>query len=155
MKADNMLFFIGVFILGVILVITSQRVDNAIKSTCTSTKLRNSNKGILVIGMIFVVSSISYLSCHATCKCGDIGGLDTKIYLAFCMALGIILTVLSGIISSESSGNCDVKGNTTAVLIIGIMMIIGCPVYFAFSMYKSGAFANLAKKSGYKLRSSG
>lgn len=151
----NMFFFVGIFILGVILLITSQSIDNAIKATCTSTKLRNSNKGILVIGMMFVVSSVSYLTCHMKCDCGGMGVLDTNVYIVFCLALGIVLAVLASQVTSESSGDCDVKGNATVVLIIGIIMAVGCFGYFVFTMYRSRASAGMMKKSKYSLRSSG
>jgi hypothetical protein len=142
MNMNNTLFFSMIFILGVILVVTSNKVDGSIQAGCTSDKLRNANKGILVIGVVFMVSSVAYMICHSKCNCGGSGSMDTKMYVGFSLVLGIVLTVLGGIVKGQSDkANCDVKGEVSTVLGIGVIMIVLCSGYLGYEGYKSGMFS--------------
>ena len=148
----NQLFAIAMLILGAILMVTNFQIDNSLKSQCDDTQLKNSNKGILVMGTVSVVASLSYLICQASCGPGQSVVIETEMYAGFCLVVGIVIVVLASIIQSRAKAQClDAKNHTTLITILGSLMIVGAGGYLG--MY---AYENMGGKEAYKrMRGSG
>jgi hypothetical protein len=128
-------FMCALFILGLILVISSIRVDTQLRESCKSEKLRNYNTIILAIGIIFMVSSISFLICRTRCNCGKSDSADAMIYAVFSIVLGIFLIFLGATVHSESnSQNCtDGASHASLVWIIGLLMTLVSSGYIGYT----------------------
>ena len=152
----NQLFAVAMLVLGVLLMLTNFQIDNALKGDkCDDTQLKNCNKGILIMGTVAVVASLSYLMCQARCSGGQSVVFETEMYAGFCLALGIVIVVLASIIQSRAKAvtpQCsDAKKHTTLITILGSVMIVVAGGYLA--MY---AYENMGGKEAYKrLRGSG
>ncbi len=151
----NQLFAIAMLILGAILMVTNFQIDNSLRNRhCDDTQLKNSNKGILVMGTVSVVASLSYLICQAKCGSGQSVVIETEMYAGFCLVLGIVIVVLASIIQSRAKAvpDCsDAKNHTTLITILGSIMIVGAGGYLG--MY---AYENMGGKEAYKrMRGSG
>jgi len=143
----NQIFALAMLILGFILIVINFKIDNALKNqNCDNTQLKNSNKGILVIGTVAVVASLSYLICQTRCSGGQSVVIETEMYAGFCLALGIVIVVLSSIIQSNAKGSCqNAKKYTTLITILGSVMIVGAGGYLALYAYE-----NMGGKQAYK-----
>ncbi len=151
----NKLFSVVMLILGVILIVTNFQIDNSLSGdNCNDAQLQNSNKGILVMGTVAVVASLSYLICQARCGEGQAVVFETEMYAGFCLALGIVIVVLGSIIQSRAkavSQCADAKKHTTLITILGSVMIVVAGGYLGIYAYE-----NMGGKEAYKrLRGSG
>ena len=145
----NQLFALAMLILGTILMATNFKIDNALKGdNCDDTTLQNSNKGILVMGTVSVVASLSYLVCQYNSQQGQPVVFETEMYAGFCLVLGIVIVVLASIIQSRAKAvsTCsDAKADTNLITILGSVMIV---VSFGYlGMY---AYENMGGKNAYK-----
>lgn len=138
---SNSIFMMVLFILGMVLVFSSLKISADIKNTCASNALRNSNRGILIIGVVFVVSSASFLLCHTRCTCTGGVNATANHYTIFSLVLGIILIILGATINAEAKGECEgAKGQTSLILTIGIIatiMSLGFLGYRGYEVYKT------------------
>ena len=146
----NQLFAVAMLVLGVLLMLTNFQIDNALKGDkCDDTQLKNCNKGILVMGTVAVVASLSYLMCQSRCGEGQSIVFETKMYAGFCLALGIVIVVLASIIQSRAKAvtpQCsDAKAHTTLITILGSVMIVVSAGYLG--MY---AYENMGGREAYK-----
>ena len=145
----NQLFALAMLVLGAILMVTNFQIDNALKGDkCDDTQLKNCNKGILVMGTVSVVASLSYLICQSKCEQGQSVVFETEMYAGFCLALGIVIVVLASIIQSRTKAvqTCsDAKAHTNLITIIGSIMIVVSTGYLG--MY---AYENMGGKDAYK-----
>ena len=151
----NQLFAVAMLVLGAILMVTNFQIDNSLEGAkCDDTQLKNSNKGILVMGTVAVVASLSYLICQARCGEGQSVVIETEMYAGFCLALGIVIVVLASIIQSRAnavSACSDAKKHTTLIIILGSVMIAVAGGYLGLYAYE-----NMGGKEAYKrLRGSG
>lgn len=144
MKNNMLVSFI--LMLGIFLSVLSWGVDNRLKDkACVSTKLKSANQGVMVIGLIFIVSSISFFICISKCNCSQSGNVNEsnvfKGYILFCLVVSIILIVLGSIISSEAKEECaDASKYASGIWIVGVLMFIvfgGITGLKGYSMYKS------------------
>lgn len=145
---NNQIFAVAMLVLGTILMVTNFQIDSSLKGDCDDTQLKNCNKGILVMGTVAVVASLSYLMCQARCGNGQAVVFETEMYAGFCLAVGIVIVVLASIIQSRAKAvsTCsDAKADTTLITILGSVMIV---VSFGYlGMY---AYENMGGKNAYK-----
>lgn len=131
--------FMGtLLIIGIILTVISWDIDSKLENKkCTSTSLKTANKIVLCIGIIFIVSSLSFYTCSTRCN-SSITGFHYNFYIFAMLALGITLIVLGSIISSESNklSECNNSGNPTIIWGLGTVIILACGIYF-YNEYKS------------------
>ena len=106
----NQLFAVAMLVLSAILMVTNFQIDNSLEGAkCDDTQLKNSNKGILVMGTVAVVASLSYLICQARCSEGQSVVIETKCMLVL-PCLGIVIVVLASIINlvlTRSTARCQ------------------------------------------------
>lgn len=136
----NQLFAIGMFILGIILIVLNFQIDSSVHSTqCVDTQLQNCNKGILVLGTAAIVASASYLGCQIKSGSGQ-SIITTEMYASFCLVLGIVIVVLGSIMQSRAnkSTSCTkAKNKTTPVIILGSLMIVIAGGYLSLYVYNN------------------
>jgi hypothetical protein len=99
---DNV--FMGViFVLGIILSIVSTMIDKSASNfpTCYTSKARNALRLILVLGVIFAVSSISFAVCQY--KCGPCEGVSIafNVYVGISFVLSAVITGLASSLNKE------------------------------------------------------
>jgi drug/metabolite transporter (DMT)-like permease len=131
------IFMITLFVIGVILTVISWDIDSKLEDKkCTSKELKTANKIVLCIGIIFIVSSLSFYACSTKCN-SSITGFHYNFYIFAMLALGITLIVLGSIISSESSKTpeCNNTGNPTIIWGLGTLIVLACGLYF-YNEYK-------------------
>ena len=150
---EGNLFFVIMFIIGVILTATSMNIDQNIENTCASNKLRKANKGLLIIGVTFIVGAISYMICQWKAGGTSFGGTEMHIYMAFGLVLSLVLLVLTSIIQAESKDSCDTKGSSTFVLVVSVITVTLILGYSGYNFYKSKEGGTSLYR--YSLRSSG
>ena len=151
---NNQIFAVAMLVLGTILMVTNFQIDNSLKGDCDDRQLKNCNKGILVMGTVAVVASLSYLMCQARCGNGQAVVFETEMYAGFCLAVGIVIVVLASIIQSRAkavSQCAEAKNHTTLITILGSVMIVVAGGYLGLYAYE-----NMGGKEVYKrLRGSG
>jgi len=135
-----MIFMVLIFLLGIVLTVTSGKILKKIKKNCESEDLRNANRGILVIGVVAIVSSLSYMACHAKCACKDVGAFSTVGYMGFTFLLSIVLIALGSVVDKQTknTGCEDAKGTSGLVIGIGVIMLLmsgGWGGYKGYEMY--------------------
>lgn len=147
MNSQNASFMILIFLIGILITIASWGVDNQLKDkACTSTKLKNSNQTVRVIGLTFIVSAVSYFICVFRCNCDDepsaIEAEEGKVklalygYLLFLFVSGIILIVSGSIIENEAKGECkDAEKHSYIIWRTGLALAIGSFLIGGFKVY--------------------
>jgi putative Mn2+ efflux pump MntP len=146
---NNMIFMILIFVLGLVLVRSSGKISKKIKNTCSSDDLRSANRGILVVGVISIVSSLAYMACLSQCECKDVGDFSTIVYMGFTFLLSIVLISLGSIVDKQSkkSGCEDTKGTSGTIILIGVIMLLLSGGWGGYNVYsKSG---HMGSKSGH------
>jgi hypothetical protein len=132
---NNSMIMIIIFFVGIFLIAESITISNKIPKDCDSNKLRNSNKAILAIGIIFIVSSLSFFICQTSCNCGPEGNKDLNYLVGSSIVLSLVLIVLGSIISSESKlKNCG-NLNSGSIWGSGLIIIIVCSLYIGYKFY--------------------
>ena len=120
-----------IFFIGVVLFSISWNIDEKLQdTTCTNKPLKTSNKLVLCIGTILIVFSLSFFGCSVYCDKTFDSGPSLLIHVASVFILGILLTILGGIIKSNSIDNCSNSGASSTIWIFGVLLIIISIIYF-------------------------
>jgi len=126
----NQLFMIFVFIIGIVLFSISWNVDEKLQNTtCTSKPLKTSNKLVLCIGTILISFSLSFFGCSTYCD-KTFESQSSLIHVASVFILGILLTVLGGIINTNSIDDCSNSASSSTIWILGVLLTIISVLYF-------------------------
>lgn len=140
MNAGNSVFMLFIFFIGFFLTYLSWGLQSSINktTTCKDISLKNSIQGVMVIGLTFIVSSLSYIVCVNTCNSKSNGNMNTTIYLAFTMSLGVVLIVLGSIlVNGSKKDSCPIsKSSCNAILTFGIVITFSCLIYMGVN-YKN------------------
>lgn len=142
------LFISLLFVIGILLVITSFMTYSKLTELCKSEKLRTYLRLCVIIGSVLLTISIMYMICTQKkgCKCDFDIDAGWKIYLTLFIleVLGVFLVFLaSGINSEIKTGGCNVDlGYLPSVLMgIAITQIVIPVIYTGIVIYtgKSGS----------------
>lgn len=124
-----------VFIVGVILTWISINVEDSARTGGCSKALTHSVRGILVIGITFVVSALSFGVCrYKSTRASQ--GVPLMVYGGFVLILGIILTVLGSVIKSQADKGDNPDACKKAadranwVIVMGVLMVVACIGYY-------------------------
>ena len=137
----NHFFMFFILFIGIILTYISWDIDNKLQqnSECASANLKNSNKLVLVIGVTFVVSALSFFTCSTNCS-NVITAFNFIYYIIALFVLAILLIVLGSIISAESTkSGCSGANSASSIWILGLIIMIICLTYFYYK-YKNIIF---------------
>jgi hypothetical protein len=139
---DNV--FMGViFVVGIILTVISTMVDKSASNfpTCYSSKARNALRLILVLGVIFAVSSISFAICQF--KCAPCEGISVAfdVYVGIALVLSAVITGLAASLNKElDATKCpDASKMATGLIGMGVTSLafcIGISGYQGYENYK-------------------
>lgn len=139
-------FMIMLFIIGFYILFISNKLDS-LTLGCSSIKLKNSIKSLLIIGTAFMVLSVSYLLFNFNCKCTNTS-LSQNFYVGFIFILGILLILTSIVMISESkTEKCKISKNViTSLLTIGISLFLISIIIVFLKIY---SLKKLSKKLQY------
>jgi hypothetical protein len=120
--------FMGmILVVGFITFFVTWNVDQDLQNeVCTSKILRTSNKIALCLSTVLIVFPITYFFSIRTGNCSGGGNVfNYKNYIYIVFVLGIILTILGGIIAYESTKiGCSVKTHPEIIWIIGVIITL-------------------------------
>jgi len=148
MLDETGIFMAIIFFVGLYLFIVSSKIDSDLDNCKldTAKNMRRANKGLVVISVIFMSVSLSFLyqklnSCTCPSMAGTMSVFTTKeAYITLFLLLGIVLIGLSSTIKSNE-GNICVLNNSSGLLnftiFIGVMMMLGCGGYLGMSIYNN------------------
>jgi len=143
--SQNVMFMSFVFIIGFILLIISQAIDNNISDKCKDNTIRVCNKAIYTIGILFIVLPFTFLLCGK-----EVSESYKNTQLGFFLLLGFLLIILGSIIMSKATGDCeDSKRHGGAILGIGITFFVLVSIYLGLTKTSQGK--SLQEKSGLNL----
>ena len=150
----NQLFCLAILILGIVMLVTNFQVDNALRGKqCTDSALNNANKGILVLAVTAIVSSLGYMACLSKCTSGVGSVYETEVYVGFSLLLGIVLIALGSVIHNRAAKemSCEsAKHHTTLLVTIGVIMTVISGGYLGFYAYENyGGKEAMTKARGY------
>ena len=127
MELNNKLLAIVIMALGIFLTVVSLRLSSVIESIPDCMKkssLLNSNRGVLVLGLLMFSSSGSYLLCKMNCT-GEVNGSTSEMmYVGFNLVLGIVVMVLFSIIRSQLN-SCAPSLSGTDSMLVNVGIVIG------------------------------
>jgi hypothetical protein len=134
---NTIIFSLVILTLGIILIIANFNIDNSMKN-CIDEKLRNSNKGILVLAVTAIVFAISNMTCSWKCDCTNSSSLAIEIYIGFIFILGVTLLSLGVTIQNKAKQSLECEnagGHATIVVVSGTFMTIIAGLYLIFVIY--------------------
>ena len=132
----NHVFMGVIFTIGAVLTTVSWDIESKLEdTTCTSSSLKTANKLALVIGIIFITSSLSFFGCSFNCQ-SVMSGYSLGVYIMTLFLLGILLIVLGSIISSASIDNCMNTGSPASIWGLGLLIVLTCLTFF-YLKYKN------------------
>lgn len=142
------LFALFNFIVGLIILLVSLRIDNLITiNSCTDKDLRNANIGIMLTSTILTCLSASYIGCFVRCKeCFAKNAKETPeqksvtgspiFFNILSLILGIILIIFGSIINSKGKNCKNVSSNSNYIWGLGLTISIISLGVLSIGLYK-------------------
>jgi hypothetical protein len=141
------LFALFNFIIGIIILLVSLKIDNLITiNSCTDKDLRNANIGILLTSTILTCLSASYIGCFVRCKdCFSKNSKTTEtnsvtgspiFFNILSILLGIILIIFGSIINSKGKNCKDVSSNSNYIWGLGLAITLISFALLSIRIYK-------------------
>jgi 4-hydroxybenzoate polyprenyltransferase len=145
-----LIWFILIF--GILLMYFSFDIDGKLPTNCKSKALRNSNKGLLILGVLFTTISSAILIAPQVCDCSkfSLGQGPIEIYAVFIFLLAIVTLVLTSVIKSNMKKENNCLTNTqsaNAVLTISIIMLVLSSSVLGMSMYSKYSTTRMPTKT--------
>lgn len=132
----NHIFMTIIFAIGAILTTVSWDIDSKLEDkNCQSTSLKTTNKLALMIGVIFLTSSLSFFGCSYRCQ-NVMSGFNLITYIIILTILGLALIIIGTTISASSIGNCSNYGSPSSIWGLGVIIVITSIIYF-YITYKN------------------
>lgn len=152
MEVANGVFFSFVFVLGLLLAYSGQKVKTSLSHKCQNKAIKNSIDGVLYISAICIVSSLAYLICISRCNCTSAKTFGTELYILFVLVLGIVLIIFASIIKGGAD-ECESSEAITVVLVLGILMTTSTIGYISYYYYtKQSAISSRKSRTGGSLK---
>ena len=150
----NQLFSLAILVLGVVMLVTNFQIDHALRGQhCEDVALNNANKGILVLAVAAMVSSLAYMTCAVKCSDKAETVLATELYAGFVLVIGIVLISLGSIVNSRAGAVSDcaaAKHHANAVITLGVIMTVVCGSYLGWYAYENlGGREAVNRAGGY------
>lgn len=142
------LFALFNFIIGIIILLVSLKIDNLITvNSCTDKDLRNANVGIMLTSTILTCLSASYIGCFVRCKdCFAKNPKETSenksvtgspiFFNILSIVLGIVLIVFGSIIHGKSKNCKDVGTNSNYIWGLGLAITLSSFIILGISIFK-------------------
>ena len=154
-------FSIFIFIIGIVLLSANFQIDKHI-SNCHNSSLKNTNKAVLILSLISILISLSYMVCQYklhNVRGSLVGNYGPNVYLGVVLLIGITLIVLgSKLVKGSKNDNCnEALKSANTVLGLGILMTIVTSLYFGYllfphakSAYKSAQTSSGRRDESYR-----
>ena len=147
MELNNKFLAMVVMALGLFLTVVSLRLSSIIesKTDCLKkTSLLNSNRVVLMLGILMFSSSGAYLLCKMNCTGEVKGSASEMMYVGFNLVLGIVIMVLFSIIHSQLK-SCDPSlSKADSSLVVGGILIGVASVLLSLFVLGKKLYANRA-----------
>ena len=137
------LFMFFLFVVGLLLIITTFTAYSKLDATCTSDSLRGKLRWAIGIGTTFVTLAIGYMVCLTKegCKCDFGERSDWKIYTMLTVLMGMgggLLTLTIGIKNDVNSADChiDLGGVPDILMALSIAQLVIPVLYIIYIAVK-------------------
>ena len=146
------LFMFFLFVVGLLLIITTFTAYSKLDATCTSDSLRGKLRWAIGIGTTFVTLAIGYMVCLTKegCKCDFGERSDWKIYTMLAVLMGMgggLLTLTIGIKNDVNSADCHIDlGGVPDILMALSIAQLGIPVLYIIYIAVKGLPKGKTKK---------
>ena len=146
------LFMFFLFVVGLLLIITTFTAYSKLDATCTSDSLRGKLRWAIGIGTTFVTLAIGYMVCLTKegCKCDFGERSDWKIYTMLTVLMGMgggLLTLTIGIKNDVNSADCniDLGGVPDILMALSIAQLVIPVLYIIYIAVKGLPKGNTKK----------
>lgn len=135
----QVIFVVLVIIIGIVTLISSLSIHNKILNNpknCMNKNLYNSNSLIMILSTLIISFSISYLIFIFILKCSCKNSSPINLYILFTLIL-ILLGIsifINGIIIHQKANKCDIKGSSSAILSLGLFILISGIILFIYNL---------------------
>ena len=137
------LFMFLLFVVGLLLIITTFTAYSKLDATCTSDSLRGKLRWAIGIGTTFVTLAIGYMVClkKEGCKCDFGERSDWKIYTMLAVLMGMgwgLLALTIGIKNDVNSADChiDLGGVPDILMALSIAQLVIPVLYIIYIAVK-------------------
>ena len=137
------LFMFFLFVVGLLLIITTFTAYSKLDATCTSDSLRGKLRWAIGIGTTFVTLAIGYMVCLTKegCKCDFGERSDWKIYTMLAVLMGMgggLLALTIGIKNDVNSADChiDLGGVPDILMALSIAQLVIPALYIIYIAVK-------------------
>ena len=137
------LFMFFLFVVGLLLIITTFTAYSKLDATCTSDSLRGKLRWAIGIGTTFVTLAIGYMVCLTKegCKCDFGERSDWKIYTMLAVLMGMgggLLALTIGIKNDVNSADChiDLGGVPDILMALSIAQLVIPVLYIIYIAVK-------------------
>jgi hypothetical protein len=137
------LFMFFLFVVGLLLIITTFTAYSKLDATCTSDSLRGKLRWAIGIGTTFVTLAIGYMVCLTKegCKCDFGERSDWKIYTMLIVLMGMgggLLALTIGIKNDVNSADChiDLGGVPDILMALSIAQLVIPVLYIIYITVK-------------------
>ena len=137
------LFMFFLFVVGLLLIITTFTAYSKLDATCTSDSLRGKLRWAIGIGTTFVTLAIGYMVCLTKegCKCDFGERSDWKIYTMLAVLMGMgggLLALTIGIKNDVNSADChiDLSGVPDILMALSIAQLVIPVLYIIYIAVK-------------------
>lgn len=137
------LFMFFLFVVGLLLIITTFTAYSKLDATCTSDSLRGKLRWAIGIGTTFVTLAIGYMVClkKEGCKCDFGERSDWKIYTMLAVLMGMgggLLALTIGIKNDVNSADChiDLGGVPDILMALSIAQLVIPVLYIIYIAVK-------------------
>ncbi len=140
-------FMISIFIIGLFLLVVTSLVDSDLDNCVLETgkDIRRANKGLLVISVIFISVSLSFLYQKAnSCVCPKIANISLftteDAYITLFLVLGIVITGLGSTIRANDNQFCALSKSSKIInftIFTGVVLTLGCGLYLGMGIYNN------------------
>jgi hypothetical protein len=137
------LFMFFLFVVGLLLIITTFTAYSKLDATCTSDSLRGKLRWAIGIGTTFVTLAIGYMVCiiKEGCKCDFGERSDWKIYTMLTVLMGMgggLLALTIGIKNDVNSADChiDLGGVPDILMALSIAQLVIPVLYIIYITVK-------------------
>lgn len=139
MQTDMLIVSVIYIILSLYLIVKSVQIENSMKDLNKCMKnstVRSSLKGITIIAVILLISTIAMILCSMKCDCTNTG-ITTTFYYAVLVIIAIILIVLGSIINSyASTEGCEgMDKHSKSIWVTGLLILIVLSSYYGIRVY--------------------
>ena len=133
MELSMKMFMRLMFIIGLVLTIYAFKISPTVVKKCNSSKTQNAVHGLLVMGVMILSISATYMVCGCGIELDQ--GTVGLFFIILMLVVGIITIVLTSIIHSTCK---DAMHDTAVLLTVSVLMTVMSGGYLVYKGVKMG-----------------